>query len=495
MSFKDKIVDVVRVLIPLCLLAPGCVAEFDPALDDESLDPSDEEVGEGQALIINGVPADTDEYPFVVSLRISGPGGSFRCGGTLVSPTLVLTAGHCVFDTSRIDATAARSDWYGSAFVPSIMVAAGFEAGGKDTCQGDSGGPLLVPSHNGWKVAGITSWGYGCADPRRPGVYTRIGAQRLHRWIKAVVHETPHVGDVNGDGRDDIVTFTHGDSIWGPLDVYVALSDGARFGASSVWADWWGHRSHIPMLGDFNGDGRDDIFAFTEVGDAWVALSNGASFGSSIYQSPVIMDIDDVPMVGDVNGDGRDDIVIFSADGAMDVHVVLSTGSGFGAKSKWHDGFGLTGESFSVTDVNADGRDDIIAFNQGVNGNNAWVARSNGSSFGASSVWHTFFAIAEEMPGDGDFDGDGDADVVTFTRDANADVYVGLSNRSSAFSAALWHTSFGGARGTYRTGDVNGDGRDEIIRFTQDPAGDVYVSLSSGSGFGSQSRWHDWFAP
>ncbi|MFD5514410.1 S1 family peptidase [Streptomyces sp. NPDC127066] len=59
---------------------------------------------------------------------------------------------------------------YGSTFVASDMVCAGYAAGGVDTCQGDSGGPLLI----GGVLAGITSWGEGCAEPGYPGVYTRL---------------------------------------------------------------------------------------------------------------------------------------------------------------------------------------------------------------------------------------------------------------------------------------------------------------------------------
>ncbi|MFJ4465912.1 S1 family peptidase [Streptomyces sp. NPDC089424] len=59
---------------------------------------------------------------------------------------------------------------YGSDFVASDMVCAGYASGGVDTCQGDSGGPLLI----GGVLAGITSWGEGCAQAGYPGVYTRL---------------------------------------------------------------------------------------------------------------------------------------------------------------------------------------------------------------------------------------------------------------------------------------------------------------------------------
>jgi hypothetical protein len=71
-------------------------------------------------------------------------------------------------------------------FIPQLMVCAGELAGGKDTCQGDSGGPLVVPKGSKFRLVGDTSFGIGCGQPNKPGVYGRVAADpMLHGLARA----------------------------------------------------------------------------------------------------------------------------------------------------------------------------------------------------------------------------------------------------------------------------------------------------------------------
>ncbi|MEU9510067.1 N-acetylmuramoyl-L-alanine amidase, partial [Micromonospora sp. NPDC048170] len=86
--------------------------------------------------------------------------------------------------------------------------------------------------------------------------------------------------DFTGDGRDDVVAFTRGSL----NDVYVSSSTGSSFAGTSVkWNDFFGLNGETLLTGDFNGDGKDDIIAFTHgtLADVYVSLSTGTNFAPS----------------------------------------------------------------------------------------------------------------------------------------------------------------------------------------------------------------------
>lgn len=306
------------------------------------------------------------------------------------------------------------------------------------------------------------------------------GAWRVNRHPRLL-------GDVNGDGRADIVAFSD-------IGPYVALgqSNGtfstprlvlSEFGYS---AGGWRVEKHPRMLADVNGDGRDDIVGF---GDAGSFLALAQSDGT--FSTPRLVlskygfvagcwRMDKNPrLLGDVNGDGKSDIVGFADDGT---YVSLGQSNGtFSAPQLVLKSFGYGAGSWRVEknprllgDVNGDGNADIVAFSD--KGPYVALGRSNGTFSTPRLVLRTFGYAAGGWRVDkhprllGDVNGDGKMDIVAF---GDAGTQVGLGQSDGSFSIPhLVLRKFGYGAGGWRVdrhprvlGDVNGDGKVDIVGF------------------------------
>ncbi|XP_017489731.1 PREDICTED: trypsin-1-like [Rhagoletis zephyria] len=120
------------------------------------------------------------------------PGKSFKGETAIVTGWGAIKVGGPTADTLQevqvpiMSQEDCRKSRYGPTRITDNMLCAGFDEGKKDSCQGDSGGPLHVvaPGTREHQIAGVVSWGEGCAKAGFPGVYARVN--RYGSWIKMV---------------------------------------------------------------------------------------------------------------------------------------------------------------------------------------------------------------------------------------------------------------------------------------------------------------------
>lgn len=268
-----------------------------------------------------------------------------------------------------------------------------------------------------------------------------------------------------------------------------------HFASPALWADSGCASNGKCRLADVTGDGRADLIGPMMVLSrpyVFVSPSHGDGFDPPQFWTAYLCGGTEQCELADVNGDGRADLVAFARGAAPRVRVALSTGNGFGPAAEWTDYACLDGEVCKLADINGDGRADIVVFTH----NSApvvWIRLAlAGGGFGPSQLWSGYFCTQTEVCDTGDVDRDGKADIIAFTHDAGAQVWVARSNGAGFLSPSLWQSGLCRTGEDCRAGDVNGDGRADAIAFGhQDDNGDVRVALASRSAFefGAPRSW------
>uniref|UniRef100_A0A8C2B309 Suppression of tumorigenicity 14a n=1 Tax=Cyprinus carpio TaxID=7962 RepID=A0A8C2B309_CYPCA len=118
------------------------------------------------------LPSATDVFPAGETVTITGWGATREGGGG--APVLQKA------NVRIINSTVCDELMNGQ--ITSRMTCAGVLTGGVDACQGDSGGPMSYFSNDRMFLAGVVSWGDGCARRNKPGIYTNV--PKFRAWIK-----------------------------------------------------------------------------------------------------------------------------------------------------------------------------------------------------------------------------------------------------------------------------------------------------------------------
>ena len=271
--------------------------------------------------------------------------------------------------------------------------------------------------------------------------------------------ESVAVGDVTGDGKADVVVGLSG------LGVQVFAQSGGALSAPTFVAT---SDSHKIRLGKLDADADLDI-----VGVGWgtntvtVLLNDGSGrFASSRVYPAQHGGYEDLE-VGDVSGDGRADIVVMSGQlyATPNVSVLAQTANGFAAPAEYRVGANVNTQGIGIGDVTGDGRSDVVA-SYGGNTPSAFIAVFAQTPAGtlASPVAYTSYDIPEPVEV-ADLDRDGKADVITLHGGwLRAGVYLQGPGGTlgSEELAAIPYASHYNPHGL-SVGDVDGNGSPDVV--------------------------------
>ena len=283
----------------------------------------------------------------------------------------------------------------------------------------------------------------------------------------------PDSGDFNGDGRSDL--------IWqnanGSMTAWLGQPNGsfvsnAGLGANAINSTW-----HVADVGDFNGDGKDDILwrhSSGEIGE-WLGQASGSFLNNGGAAANAVDNSWSIVGVADFNGDGRDDILWRHSSGEVGQWLGRPSGGFMNNGDAAANAVDPSWSVLATADFNGDGRGDVLwRHSSGV------FAEWQGTATGALiNVGGVLAGAAGSVVGTGDFDKDGRDDVLA--RASNGTITVWLGQESGQFASFTPTLQINDLKWTISSiGDFNGDGISDLL--WQHNSGEGGVWLGTGSG-------------
>jgi len=259
----------------------------------------------------------------------------------------------------------------------------------------------------------------------------------------------PVVGDWNGDGRADLGLYYKGE--W-----FLDLNGNGKWDEGDLWAKL-GSEADLPVVGDWDGDGKDDIGIF---GPEWPGDPR------HIENEPGLPDPDNVPTIKTKN-------VPPNEDEATDGKRLMRLTARGDERADLIDHvfqFGTATDKPIAGDWNGDGIPSIGIFREGkwhfdMDGNGRWSTGDRTARFGEKG----------DLPVIGDFNGDGIDEIGVF----RAGKWIVDSNGNREIDASDRVFELGGAGDLPVVGDFDGDGTDDPSLYREQPA---MQEARSGSG-------------
>jgi hypothetical protein len=306
------------------------------------------------------------------------------------------------------------------------------------------------------------------------------------------------VADFNGDGKLDLAAPVQTSTT--SYAVSVVLSNGnGTFQGAQITGNPNGVNGDQILVGDFNGDGKQDVIVVHATSPSTFEVWLGNGDGTFTVGTHLLTSVSPNFLVGgvvtDVNADGRLDLVFVDALSPGNVVTLLGNGDGtFQAPTT----VALTGGSLSnvvFADFNGDGRLDFAATSSSNRQNVIYFGQTNGSYLAGVPLTNPDLAYDICNNSAGDLNGDGQPELVSANCGSagaagSLTVYLNNGNGTGTFQTGIYyaaatesvdHTEANIGPQAVTIADVNGDGKNDIISSNY-YGGDITVLLGNGDG-------------
>jgi FG-GAP-like repeat len=184
-----------------------------------------------------------------------------------------------------------------------------------------------------------------------------------HSYEGYTPQDVPLLADFNGDGRPDFVTFRGATGEWAvyPTDWRFPWRLREEFPAGEYNGHWqWGQPGDVPVPGDFDGDRFAELAVWRPSNGLWFLRMSSNGYQTSLAQVYQWGLPGDRPIVGDFDADGRTDLCVWRPSNGVWYIVFASTSYNHAGRREVQ--WGLPGDVPVAGDYDGDGRTDLAVW-------------------------------------------------------------------------------------------------------------------------------------
>lgn len=292
------------------------------------------------------------------------------------------------------------------------------------------------------------------------------------------------VGDINGDGKPDLLARKPDGGLWFYAGTG-ASSSGAGYAGGIQVGSGWDVFNEIVGAGDVNGDGKNDLLARKPDGTLWLYASTGTTipgFVGGVQIGTGWQIFTDIIAAGDVNGDGKPDLLGRKPDGTLWLYAGTAAAgpgnSGYAPGVQAGTGWNVFGQVIGVGDLNHDGHDDLVGMRG--DGSLSYYRGTGTGYFPGIQISDPGISSTDLLIAAGDANGDGYPDLLTRPADGSLRFFAGSTAPQLAYLPGQqvgwgWNVF----RAVIGAGDMNGDGNPDIVGVGDD--GSLWSYAGNGS--------------
>ena len=340
---------------------------------------------------------------------------------------------------------------------------------------------LTITSGSNSTTSGVVSF----AVSRNTAITQRVGTLTIAGLTFTVTQagRLTSPGDIDGDGLGDLI-------VWRPnIGTWFSLTSTSGYSYAAARHQQWGNQAagDTPLLGDLDGDGASDLIVWRASTGTWFWLTSGTGYNPAAAGMKQWGDsgLGDQPFLADIDGDRKMDLVLWRASTGTWYWLTSTSGYSYASAGTKQWGSLSAGDVAKLADIDGDRKADLLVWRTST-GTWHWLTSSTGYGYAYAGAKQWGSQAAGDTPFVGDLDGDGKTELVVWRAPTGTWFWVTSASgyNYAASQSKQWGNQAAGDQPFLP--DLDGDGKADLTVWRGTTG--TWFWLTSASGYNSANQ-------